>query len=79
MAIKSAAASSEDFDLRGMWLRMWSSISSAIRLLMAPARRRAAEHVRAPFVIIQGAQGCLQLANHFLSAANKMQFFSRSM
>src|SRR2546430_9814109 len=38
--ITSAAASSEDLELRGMWLRMWSSISSAIRLLIAP---RAAE------------------------------------
>src|SRR6267143_2305605 len=36
----SSAASSEDFELRGMWFRMWSSISSAMRLLMAP---RAAE------------------------------------
>src|SRR5437588_12995947 len=38
--ISSAAASSEYLQLRGMWLRMWSSISSAIRLLIAP---RAAE------------------------------------
>src|SRR5260370_28449591 len=36
----SSAASSEDLELRGMWLRMGSAISSAIRLLMAP---RAAE------------------------------------
>src|SRR5207302_859627 len=38
--ITPSAASSEDLELRGMWLRMWSSISSAIRLLIAP---RAAE------------------------------------
>src|SRR6266853_4838338 len=38
----SSAASSEDFELRGMWLRIWSSMSSVIRLLMAPreAERR---------------------------------------
>src|SRR5271169_295385 len=41
----SSAASSEDFEFRGMWFRMWSSISSPIRLLMAPraaARRCSA-------------------------------------
>src|SRR5580692_941286 len=32
----SSAASSEDFEFRGMWFRMWSSISSPMRLLMAP-------------------------------------------
>ena len=35
MRIKSSVASS-DLALRGMWLRMWSSMSSAMRLLMAP-------------------------------------------
>jgi hypothetical protein len=40
ISIKSSAASSEDFVFRGMWWRMWSSINSPMRLLMAP---RAAE------------------------------------
>ena|SRR6266566_7524385 len=44
MWMTSSAASSEDLELRGMWSRMWSSISSAMRLLMAP---RAAERLLA--------------------------------
>src|SRR5580704_4752413 len=32
----SSAASSEDFELRGMWFRMWSSINSPMRPLIAP-------------------------------------------
>jgi hypothetical protein len=41
--IKSSAASSADFVLRGMWLRMWSSINSPMRLLMAPRAEAQAE------------------------------------
>jgi len=40
ISMRSSAASSEDLVFRGMWLRMWSSINSPMRLLMAP---RAAE------------------------------------
>jgi hypothetical protein len=36
MRIRYSAASSEDLEFRGMWLRMWSSINSAIRALTAP-------------------------------------------
>src|ERR1700739_1584663 len=36
ISIKSSAASSEDLVLRGMCSRMWSSINSPMRLLMAP-------------------------------------------
>jgi hypothetical protein len=41
----SSAASAEDFEFHGMWLRMWSSVTTAIRLLMAP---RAAADVGPP-------------------------------
>src|SRR5579863_7107609 len=36
MPIRSSEASSDDLLFRGIWLRMWSSMSSAMRLLMAP-------------------------------------------
>ena len=36
MPIRSSEASSDGLLFLGMWLRMWSSMSSAMRLLMAP-------------------------------------------
>src|ERR1700722_15412733 len=36
MPIRSSTASSDDLLFFGIWLRMWSSMSSAMRLLMDP-------------------------------------------
>ena len=42
--------------LRGMWLRMWSSINSPMRLLMAPrAAARRCRNLGAGLVLIEGA------------------------
>src|ERR1700730_13101494 len=49
----SSAASSADFEFLGIWLMMWSSISSPIRLLIAPRaaarRRRTSAHGSSSF------------------------------
>src|SRR5580704_11390314 len=36
MPIRSSEASSDDLLFRGIWLRMWSAMSSAMRLLIDP-------------------------------------------
>src|ERR1700732_5582465 len=49
----SSAASSADFEFLGIWLMIWSSISSPIKLLMAPRaaarRRRTSAHGSSSF------------------------------
>jgi hypothetical protein len=58
----SSAASSADFEFFGVWLRMWSSMSSPIRLLMAPQaaarRRRISEHCSSPFSPLSTDSSC---------------------
>jgi hypothetical protein len=74
----SSAVSSDDLELRGMWLRMWSSSSLATRLLMAPrAVGEALEVVGAGFILIQGAQNGFELADDFVAAVDEVQFFAR--
>jgi hypothetical protein len=65
----SAAASSEDFELRGMWFRMWSSISSPMRLLIAP--RAAARRCNA------SAQGSSSLSARSTLSSWPMTFLVR--
>src|ERR1700719_3141081 len=58
----SSAASSADFEFFGMWWRIWSSMSSAIRLLIAPReaarRRRISEHCSSPLRALSTDSSC---------------------
>src|SRR6202011_1172532 len=58
----SSAASSADFEFLGIWLMMWSSMSSPIRLLMAPRaaarRRRTSEHCSSSFSPLRTDSSC---------------------
>ena len=65
----SSAASSEDLELRGMWSRMWSSIISAMRLLMAPRTAERRWRTSAGGTIFAaGAPDGLQLPDDFFGA-----------
>jgi hypothetical protein len=67
MPIRSSEASSDGLLFLGMWLRMWSSMSSAMRLLMAPlAAASPLKDVCALFIIIERAQNGLQLPDDLL-------------
>src|ERR1700724_3422449 len=58
----SSAASSADFEFLGIWLMMWSSMSSPIKLLIAPRaaarRRRISEHCSSPFSPLRTDSNC---------------------
>ena len=56
---------------------MWSSIISAMRLLMAPrAAERRLEDIRAGTVLAEGAQDALQLPDEFFGAVDEVQLLA---
>ena len=76
----SSAASSEDFELRGMWFRMWSSIKLAHEAIdRAAGCGQALQRFGARLVFVKCAKHAFELADDFLGARDEVELFARSV